>query len=159
LSALLAAEDRNGLGGSTRFAKKISFEEFLEYIQRATRDLDGREIQFYLDPVGLKEAGTSGKALIEIDLEGFPARTGLSLAAEQLGLAAQVRDGMVLVTSAYVDEDDPVLIDYYLVLGHSILAWFAAALGAVLVPLVAARGSMPLDGAEGRTGTGGLPKT
>jgi hypothetical protein len=117
------------------FPEAVPLEKVLRYIRAATRSPDGREIAIYVDPVGLSETDKTMQSPIQIDLEGVPLRTTLRLALKQLGMLYQVRDGVVYITAESI-VDLPVEIDYYLLVGHCVLALFAAGLGAGLVPLV-----------------------
>ena len=120
---------------SIRFRDAAAFEDVLESIRAATRTPDGREIPIYVDPIGLQEAEQTMQSPIQIDLEGIPLSSTLRLAVQQLGMLYHVRDGLVTITSDN-HEVTPVVVDYYLLLGHCVLALLAAGLGALLVPLV-----------------------
>ena len=62
----------------------------------------------------------------------------MRLTLQQLGMVYFVRDGLVYISSEAAN--DPLLmVDYYLLLGHCLLAVLTAGLGAVLVPLVSFR--------------------
>jgi hypothetical protein len=90
---------------------------------------------FYVDPIGLKEAEKSVQSPVQIDLEGVPLSATLRLALEQLGLRYDVRDGLLCITAESAVDTAPE-VDYYVLLGHCVLALLAAGLGAALVPLV-----------------------
>ena len=120
------------------FRDAAPLEEVLAYIQSATRTSDGRELPIYVDPDGLQEAEKTMQSPIQIDLIGQPLSTTLRVALRQLDMVYYVRDGLVYITSES-SEDIPFVVDYYLLLGHCLLALLAAGLGAWLVPLVSDR--------------------
>ena len=69
---------------------------------------------------------------IQIDLEGLPSDVRACLSpCDSSACVYDVRDGLVHITSVS-SEDAPVVVDYYLLLGHCVLALLAAGLGACL---------------------------
>jgi hypothetical protein len=113
-------------------------EDVVQHIRAATRSVEGREIPIYVDPIALMEAEQTLWSPIRIDINGYPLRTTLPLALRQLGLIYYVKDGVLTITTDTEDDAAPK-VDYYLLLGHCVLALLAAGLGAWLVPLVAHR--------------------
>lgn len=120
------------------FPRPVSLETLLKHVRTATRSPGGGEVKIYVDPVGLREAEKTMESTIEMKLEGLPLSSTLRLALKQLGMIYYVRDGLICIT-AVSSEDSHTDVDYYLLLGHSVLALLAAALGAWLVPLVSGR--------------------
>ena len=74
-------------------------------------------------------------ATISIDLVDAPLKRNLDAAMSQLGLKYAVRDGL-LVIAVREEEELSIYFDPYLVVGASLLALIAMALGSVLGPLV-----------------------
>jgi uncharacterized protein YbaR (Trm112 family) len=82
------------------FPNETSLEDILRYIRAATSTTNSAGIPLYFDPVGLETADkTMTSPVVLIDLEGVPLRTTLRLLLEQLGLAYQIRDGVLIITS------------------------------------------------------------
>ncbi len=121
-----------------RFRDGTTLGNLLNYLRATTKAADGRELPIYLDPKGLADVDNTEDSVIRIDLEATSLGTTLRLALEQINLTFAVSDGMVLITSDLPDNLPPEN-DYYLLVGHSVLALLAAGLGAVLVPIVAAQ--------------------
>jgi hypothetical protein len=119
-----------------KFPKGIPLETFLSYVRTAVTTAAGREIDVYLDPLGLAEVEKTPQSPITFDVEHIPAGEGLSLALEQLGLTYVIENGLVSIKNV---DDVATVFDYRLLLAHCLLAWLAAGLGAVLVPIVAGR--------------------
>jgi hypothetical protein len=107
----------------------------LKSIQAATRGQDGKSIPIYVDPIGLQEAERSVTSVVLIDLEGVPLKTSLRLCLKQLGLLYSIRDGLLLISSEE-SAPTPVYEDPFLIVGHCLLALFAAGLGGLVAPLV-----------------------
>ena len=72
---------------------------------------------------------------VVIDLEGVALKTSLRLCLKQLGLAYNIRDGVLLITSEE-SAVTPVYQDPFLIAGHCLLALFAATFGGIVAPLV-----------------------
>jgi hypothetical protein len=136
------------------FPNEAPLEDILNHVRSAIRSPDGREVAIYVDPVGLQEAEKTMTSPIQIEMEGIPLRTTLRLALKQLGLVYLVREGLVFITYQSSEDVDAV-VDYYLLLGHCILALLAAALGAWLVPLVSGRRDEPAAVGRPQSGDGG----
>ena len=119
-----------------RFPQQTTLATVLDYIRAETRAVDGHELAIYVDIDGLRDADRTMESLVQIDLEDRPLKLTLKLVLDQIRLLYEVREGMVFVTSSSGDYPRNK-IDYYLLVGHCILAWLAAGLGALLVPLVA----------------------
>lgn len=123
-----------------RFRDGVPLEGLLNSIETATQTPDGRQIMIYVDPVGLQEAEKTLQSTIQIDVHGPPLSATLRLALRQLGMTYYISDGLLNIT-AENNENVPFVVDYYLLLCHCVLALLAAALGALVVPLVSARAS------------------
>jgi hypothetical protein len=118
-----------------RFPIETPLEDVLKSIQAAMRELNGKSVLIFVDPVGLQEAEKSMTSTVVIDLEGVALKTSLRLCLKQLGLAYNIRDGVLLFTS---EESAviPVYQDPFLIAGHCLLALFAATFGGIVAPLV-----------------------
>ena len=123
------------------FYEETPLEDVLKHIIAGTRTADGKGLRIYVDPIGLQEAEKSMTSTVRnMDLEGIPLRTTLSLILAQLDLVYIVRDGVVLVTSAESADDLPVYEDSFVMVGHCLLALVGAGLGGFAAALVAGRG-------------------
>jgi hypothetical protein len=118
-----------------RFPNDTPLDEVLKYVRGATVTRTYPGIPIYIDPIGLHEAEKTEQSTVKIDLDGVPLATTLHLILKQLGLSYSVRDGLVLITSTE-SAFTPIYEDPYLVAGHCLLALLAAAIGAMLAPLV-----------------------
>ena len=118
-----------------RFPEETPLEDVLKSIQAATRGLDGKSLPIYVDPIGLQEAEKSMTSVVLMDLEGVPLKTSLRLCLKQLGLKYSIRDGLLLITSEE-SAPTPVYEDPFLIVGHCLLALFAAGIGGFVAPLV-----------------------
>ena len=119
------------------FPEGTSLGDLLDYIKNATSSPDLPKIPIYVDPIGLQEAERSLESTVQIDLEDVALRTTLDLCLRQIGLYYVVKDGCLRITSAD-EEFGPVAYDPYRIIGHCLLALMAAAIGAVLAPMVSA---------------------
>jgi hypothetical protein len=117
------------------FPDETPLEDVLKSIQAATCGPDGKRIPIYVDPIGLQEAEKTMTSTVYIDLEGVPIKTSLRLCLKQLDLVYSIRDGLLLITSAE-SAGTPVYEDPFLIVGHCLLALFAAVLGSLAAPLV-----------------------
>jgi RNA polymerase sigma factor (sigma-70 family) len=79
------------------FANETPLEDVLKYIKAATAGKPS--IPIYVDPVGLQEAEKTMTSPIQIDLEGVPLKTTLTLLLKQLGLVFNVKEGVLIITS------------------------------------------------------------
>ncbi len=84
---------------SMSFANETTLDDILKYIKQATASPTYNGIPIYVDPIGLQEAEKSLRSTVTIDVEQVPLRTSLSLLLNQLGLAHQVKDGVLTTTS------------------------------------------------------------
>jgi hypothetical protein len=120
-------------------ADGTTLEDFIKYVQAATRRPNGDVISIYVDPIGLQEAEQTMKSTLKgVQFEGVALRTSLRLCLRQLNLAYVIRGGLLWITSQE-DEDSLVLApsdDPYQIVGHCLLALVAAALGGLAAPLV-----------------------
>jgi hypothetical protein len=119
-----------------RFPYETTLDDLLKYIKEATSSPGYPGIPIYVNPIGLQEAERSLNSTVTVDLEGVPLKTTLRLCLKQLGLDCSVQDGYLKITSE--DERPAALEDPLMVVGHCLLALFAAGLGGVLAPLVSA---------------------
>lgn len=118
--------------------KEAPLEEVLAHIKLATSTPTYPGIPIYVDPIGLQEAEKTLKSTVSIDLQGLPLKTTLRLCLKQLGLMYFVEDGCLHITSQEQVEPIPETDDPFLIVGHSLLALIAAALGALAALLVSA---------------------
>jgi RNA polymerase sigma factor (sigma-70 family) len=86
---------------SVVFPHETPLEDVLKYIQSATSSKGDSGLPIYVDPRGLEDQKESLKSTVIINLEGIPLRTTLHLILKQLHLAYCVRDGVVIVSSAW----------------------------------------------------------
>jgi hypothetical protein len=122
-----------------RFPDETRLDEFISYVEQATRSPDGNAIPIYIDPIGLQEAEKRmSSTLIGMNFEGVPLRSSLEHALKQLDLAFAIKDGLLVISSmesieqSYtVPYDDP-----FQIVGHCLLALIAAGLGGMAAPLV-----------------------
>jgi hypothetical protein len=82
-----------------RFPHETPLEDVLKYIKSATAGPDDTGIPIYVDPVGLHEARKTMTSPVTLDLEGVPLGTTLKFVLKQLGLAYEVKDGLLSITS------------------------------------------------------------
>jgi hypothetical protein len=121
---------------SMSFAAETPLDDVLKYIKQATTTPDYPGIQIYVDPVGLQRADCSLNSTVQMDLDGIPLRETLRLCLKQLGLAYEVKEGRLRITS----EDEfrpPDLGSSFPIVGHCLLALLAAGLGALAAPMIA----------------------
>ncbi len=86
---------------SMSFPEETPLGDVVKYIRQATVSSDMPSgIQIYVDPSGLQEAEKTLNSTVQIDLEGVPLRRMLQLMLSQIGLAYQVVDGMLYITSS-----------------------------------------------------------
>ena len=122
------------------FREKTTLEDALAYVSAATRGPDGQILPIYVNPIGLQEAEKTMHSPVILEIEGVPLRTTLRLLLRQLGLGFVVRDGLIEINSDTSEDYEPwngfvfQVIPSQLI-GHCVLAWLAAGLGAVLAPL------------------------
>jgi hypothetical protein len=109
------------------FPEEVPLEDVLKYIRDATRDVNFQGVPIYVDPIGLRNAEKTMASTVRIDRDAIPVRVGLGFCLKQLDLEFSVRDGFVAISdnAAIPVFDDPVQV-----VGHSLLALFAAGVGA-----------------------------
>jgi hypothetical protein len=90
-----------------RFPHETPLEDVLKYIKSATAGPADTGIPIYVDPVGLHEAGKRMDSPVTLDLEGVPLGTTLKFVLKQLGMAYEVRDGLLRITSEPTDREEP----------------------------------------------------
>jgi hypothetical protein len=118
------------------FAAETPIDDVLKYIKQATTTPDYPGIPIYVDPNGLQRAECSLNSTVQMDLEGIPLRETLRLCLKQLGLAYEVKEGRLRITS----EDEflaPDLEYPFPIVGHCLLALLAAGFGALAAPMIA----------------------
>ena len=81
------------------FPNETPLEDVLKFLKAATAGPGDTGIPIYVDPVGLQEAEKTMSSPVTLDLDGVPLKTCLRLILKQLGLAFQVKDGLVTITS------------------------------------------------------------
>jgi RNA polymerase sigma factor (sigma-70 family) len=79
--------------------KAAPLEAVLKAVRDATAEPGGVGLAIYVDPIGIQEANKSLASPVTIDLEAVAAKTCLRLILKQLGLAYEVRDGILTITS------------------------------------------------------------
>jgi hypothetical protein len=120
------------------FKTATSLEDAIKYVRASTKGPsfpDG--IPVYVDPLGLQEAETSMSSTVTIDLAQVPLRTSLELLLKQLGLAYQIKDGLLKIVSESADEEAR--------LGGARAAGAAAGETGLLLELAQVAGSAELD--------------
>ena len=121
------------------FLEETPLEDVLKAIKKATIGPDGNGIPIYVDPLGVVESERPKTSPIRnLDFEGVPIRTSLRLCLEQLGLAYSIKDGLLLITSAELNDESmrSAANDAYQVVGHCVLALIAAGIGGLAAPFV-----------------------
>jgi hypothetical protein len=110
-----------------------------------TSALDGKGIPVVVDPIGLQEAEQSMTSTVIFDVEDVPLQTSLHICLQQLGLAYRVKDGYLWIScdSEWESELLPSAENPFVIVGHSVLALVAAALGGIAAPIIAARRQSP----------------
>ena len=80
------------------FKNETPLEEVIKYVRSSTRGPafpDG--VPIYVDPLGLQEAERSLNSTVTMDVSQVPLKTSLRLLLKQLGLAYQVKDGLLTI--------------------------------------------------------------
>jgi hypothetical protein len=121
------------------FPDEVPVEDVLTYIHSATADDNFLGIPIYVDPVGLQNAEkTLASTVRNLDFDAIPVKDGLGLCLKQLDLGFSVRQGFVMISDEY-SATIPVYEDPVQVVGHSLLALIAAAVGAVAARFISDR--------------------
>ena len=82
------------------FPNETPLEDVLKFLKAATSSGPGDGgLPIYVDPVGLQEADKTLASTVTLDLEGIPVKTTLRLVLKQVGLAYEVKDGLVTISS------------------------------------------------------------
>ena len=119
------------------FSQETPLEDVLRYIVAATHGPGGRELQIYVDPVGLQEAEKTTSSPVTLVMHGVPLRTTLKLLLDRIGLTYGIKGGVLLITSeSTYEEFDRAYDDPFLLTGQCLLALVAAGVGGLLAPLV-----------------------
>jgi hypothetical protein len=83
-----------------KFKEETPLEGVIKYVRDSTKSPTFPEgIPIYVDPIGLQEVEKSLTSTVSIDLAQVPLRMSLSLLLKQLGLAYQVKDGLLTIIS------------------------------------------------------------
>ncbi len=77
------------------FPKETSLEDVFVYLKKAARAPDGDGLPIYVDP-NVRE---NFEKLVQIDLQGVPLRTTLTLLLNQAQLAWSVQDGLLIISA------------------------------------------------------------
>ncbi|MGP0070143.1 MAG: hypothetical protein ACLQGP_41915 [Isosphaeraceae bacterium] len=120
-----------------RFPDGTTLHHLFKYVKEATATPDRPDLPIAVDPLGLQEAERSLNSIVQINLDGVALKTSLALCLRQLGLAYVVKDGRLWISSED-EESGSEGGDSFRIVGHSLLALIAAAIGAVLAPLMSA---------------------
>ena len=121
-----------------RFPKATPLADILNHIKKATATPGQPDILIYVDPLGLQEAARSLNSTVQIDIDGVPLKTTLKLCLRELGLDYIVKNGCLWISNEEEEEIEPEGDGSFRIVGHSLLALIAAAIGGVLAPLVSA---------------------
>jgi hypothetical protein len=82
------------------FPNETPLEDVIKYIRSATKGPNFSEgIPIYVDPLGLQEAVKTMASPVVLDVKDVPLRTSLKVMLKQLGLAFEVKDGLLSITS------------------------------------------------------------
>lgn len=81
------------------FRNETPLEDVLKYIRSATADATGKGLPIYVDPIGLQEAERTMTSPVSLELQGVPLRTTLTLLLRQVGMAYEVKDGVVIISN------------------------------------------------------------
>ncbi len=119
-----------------RFRDEAPLEDVLKHIAIETRGSGGSGIPIYVDPIGLAEADKTMTSTVRgLDFEGVPLKRSLHLMLKQLDLSYSIRDGLLMITSEN-SKITPIDLDPFLIVGHCLLALFAAGIGGIVAPLI-----------------------
>ncbi len=120
------------------FPTETPLDEVLRHIKNATSEPGFPGIPIYVDPIGLQSAERSLNSTVSIDIGAIPVRDALGLCLKQLGLGYAVRSGYLHISDEW-PATLPICEDPVQVVGHSLLALVAAAIGAFAARLVSDR--------------------
>lgn len=83
------------------FSNETQLLDLLKYAQTATSsNLLAAGIAIYCDPIGFREAGKTLASPIQLNMEGLPLATSLTMVLKQLGLTAYLQhEGLVIITT------------------------------------------------------------
>ncbi len=84
---------------NAKFPDGATLSQLLKHIKQSTTDATFPGIPIYVDPVGLAEANRNMTTEIKLDYTQQPIRTILNFALRANGLAFEVRDGFLRVSS------------------------------------------------------------
>ncbi len=90
--------------------KKTPLEEVLKFIKKSTQGPNDGGLAIYVDPIGLQEAEKTMSSPVSVDSkEKEPLRESLTRLLKSLGLAYEVKNGLLMITSLEsLDVDLPV---------------------------------------------------
>ena len=77
------------------FPKQTPLEDVFQFLKTAAQTPDGAGLPIYIDP----DVQGKFKDLVQIDLQGVPLRTTLSLLLNQVGLTWSVQDGLLIIAT------------------------------------------------------------
>jgi hypothetical protein len=136
-----------------RFTDQNTLGDVVACVKNARLTPSDPGIPVYVDPIGLQEAEKSLGSTVSIDLEGVPLKTTLRLCLDQLDLTYFVQGGCLQITSKEREDLIPQTDDPFLIVGHSLFALLAAAIGAVAALLI----SVAVRCSGGNQAEGGMP--
>jgi hypothetical protein len=89
------------------FRSATPLEDVIKYVRASTKSTNFPDgVPVYVDPLGLQEQEKSMSSTITIDLAQVPLKTSLRLLLKQVGLAYQIRDGVLKIVSETADDED-----------------------------------------------------
>jgi hypothetical protein len=117
------------------FDVETPLEDVLKYVRRVAIAPDGRMIEIYVDPIGLREVEkTLWSTVPGIEFDDVPVEIALRILLAQIDLAYRIRDGVVIISSAESNARFPWSVSYlgsYTLACHCLLALIAAGFGAI----------------------------
>jgi hypothetical protein len=82
------------------FPDETSLEEVLGYIKKATKKgADDPGIPIYVDPLGLRDVGSTMTSVVRINWRGAPLKVSLTRILDQLGFSYAVKDDILIISS------------------------------------------------------------
>src|SRR5262245_55425587 len=110
---------------SMAFANETPLEDVLKYVKSATTGPNDNGIPIYVDPSALRKAGITMTSPVMLDLEGVPLKSSLRLLLAQIGLAYEVKNGLLTAVAA---SGPP---EAFRRIGHCFCALLAAWIGGI----------------------------
>ncbi len=99
LAPTIALLDKLDRPVTLAFPNQTPLEDVLKFLKAATAVPGDSGLPIYVDPLGLQEVEKTLQSPVTLDIENIPVKTALRLILKQLGLAFQVKDGLVTITS------------------------------------------------------------